>query len=147
MYRSPTILVVESDPEERLLLRRALSEARFDGISRFVQSVEEMYEYLERRGRYAYPADAPFPGLLLLDLRVIRENVSGLVETLRENATTRRVPIVVLSPPISEEDCRRCYDAGANAVVEKPLGYDDFRARIFSILSFWFDVVALPPPL
>ena len=80
----------------------------------------------------------------MLDLHVIRENVPQLVHELKQAPLTRRVPIVVLTPPISEEDCRRCYDAGVNALLEKPLGYDEFRSRITAMLDFWFDVVSLP---
>ena len=138
---------MENDPDERMLLRRALGEGRFNGISRFVQSQEELHAYLAREGRFAHPAEAPFPNLLVLDLHVIRENVPELVRTLKQNPLTRRIPIVVLTPPISEDDCRRCYDAGANALLEKPLGYDEFRNRITSMLDFWFDVVSLPSSL
>lgn len=145
-YHSPTIVVVEKDPDEKLLLRRALNEGRFSGNSRFVQTGEELRDYLARSGKYTSAPDAPFPSLILLDLHVIRDNVPALVASLKEDTATRRIPIVVLAPPISEEDCGRCYDAGANALVEKPLGYDEFRTRIAALLSFWFEVVSLPSP-
>lgn len=143
----PTILVAESDPDERLLLRRALSEGRFSGNYRFVRSKEELLDYLKREGRYAYPAEAPPPSLLLLDLKVIRDDVPELVARLKEDPGTRRVPIIILTHPISEEESLRCYLAGANAIVEKSLGYEDFQMRIGAMLSFWFDVVTLPTPL
>lgn len=143
----PTILVAENDPDERLLLHRALGEGRFSGISRFVRSQDELHAYLSREGMYAHPAEAPHPSLLLLDLHVIRQNVPELVASLKEDPATRRLPVVILTHPISEQDCVRCYDAGANAVVEKPLGYDEYQSRIASVLSFWFDVVTLPSPV
>jgi CheY-like chemotaxis protein len=146
-YHAPTILVAESDPDERLLLRRALGEGEFNGVTRFVQSSEELLAYLHREGAYAPPSEAPFPTLLVLDLKVIRQNVPELVARLRSDPPTRRLPIVVLTPPISEAECKRCYDAGANAVVEKPIGYEEYRNLIAVVLAFWFDVVTLPSPI
>ncbi|HEX7070196.1 MAG TPA: response regulator [Rhodothermales bacterium] len=143
-YQAPTILVAESDPDERLLLRRALGESQFDGNTRFVQSKEELYAYLHREGTYAPPAEAPFPAMLILDLHVIRQRVADLVVQLRHDPLTRRLPVVILTPPISEIECKRCYDAGANAVVEKPIGYDEYRNLVATVLGFWFEVVTLP---
>ena len=69
-----TILMADDDPDDRLLTADALKEARLINDIRFVENGEELLDYLRRTGKFAAPADAPRPGLILLDLNMPKKD-------------------------------------------------------------------------
>lgn len=145
-HASDTILVVEDDADELLLIQRALDQAGYEGQMRAVQSREEMHAYLRREGEYGRPSSTPRPSLIIIDLPVIRSDVCELVRELTSDPRARAIPVLVLSAPLPEEDVCRCYEAGANAVVEKPVDFESYLGVVSGILEFWFDAVRLPMP-
>ncbi|RMG56196.1 MAG: response regulator, partial [Gammaproteobacteria bacterium] len=68
------ILMADDDPDDRLMAREALEEARLVNELRFVEDGEQLLDYLKRRGRFAEPDAAPRPGLILLDLNMPRKS-------------------------------------------------------------------------
>lgn len=143
---SDTILIVEDDADELLLVQRALEQAGFEGQMRSVHSREELLAYVRREGDYARPAAAPRPSVIIIDLPVIRGDVCSLVRELANDHRTKTTPLLVLSAPLPDSDVCRCYESGANAVIEKPVNFDSYRAVVSGILDFWFDAVRLPMP-
>lgn len=74
--QAPPVLLVEDDPEDVYIARRAFERGKLDRPLRVVGDGREALEYLDRTGRYAVPAQAPRPALILLDLNL--PYVSGL---------------------------------------------------------------------
>src|SRR5204862_5643011 len=68
-----TILMADDDADDRQLTREALEDARLVNDMRFVEHGEELLEYLRHQGNWAAPAEAPRPGLILLDLNMPRK--------------------------------------------------------------------------
>ncbi len=69
-----TILMADDDPDDCLLAEEALEESHLVNDLRFVENGEELLDYLYRRGSYSNPADAPRPGLILLDLNMPKKD-------------------------------------------------------------------------
>ena len=65
--RPITILIADDDADDRMIASEALEESRLANDLRFVEDGEELLDYLHRRGKYAAPGAAPWPGLILLD--------------------------------------------------------------------------------
>ena len=59
----------------------ALAESRLSNDIYCVTDGEDLMDYLHRRGKYAPPAEAPRPGLILLDLNMPKKDGR---EALRE---------------------------------------------------------------
>ena len=68
------ILLVDDDEEDLQMTLEALRESRLGNDLRVTRDGEELMDYLLHRGAYADPADAPMPGLILLDLNMPKKD-------------------------------------------------------------------------
>ena len=142
--RPITVLCAEDDEDDRLLVQDAWEEGRLANELRFVEDGEELMEYLQRRGRYAAPASAPRPGLILLDLNMPRKDGREALEEIRADPELRRIPVIVLTTSKAEEDILRSYDLGVNSFITKPVTFDSMVAILQAVGRYWFEIVELP---
>jgi CheY-like chemotaxis protein len=140
-----TILMADDDPDDRLLTADALKEARLINDIRFVENGEELLEYLRRTGKFAPPADAPRPGLILLDLNMPRKDGRTVLKELKQDADLRTIPIVVLTTSKDDEDVYRSYDLGVNSYIVKPVTFEALVDILQTLEKYWFEIVELPP--
>jgi DNA-binding response OmpR family regulator len=63
--------------------------------------------------------------------------MSGLevTEKLRAHAATARLPIILLTARVSEEDVHRGFEAGADDYVKKPFSPQDLQTRVEAFLG------------
>src|SRR6478735_3799529 len=140
-----TIVLADDDADDRMLARDALAEARLANDLFFVQDGEELLDFLRRRGRYADPAAAPRPGLILLDLNMPRKDGREALAEIKADPDLRRIPVVVLTTSKAEEDIYRTYDLGANSFITKPVTFEGLVAVMRDIGRYWIEIVELPP--
>src|SRR6185369_2864549 len=74
MAGSDTILVAEDDESDVDVILRAFKKGRFLNPLKIVHDGAEAIAYLSGDGAYANCAEYPLPGLLLLDIRMPRED-------------------------------------------------------------------------
>jgi CheY-like chemotaxis protein len=141
-----TILMADDDPDDRLLTADALKEARLINDIRFVENGEELLDYLRRTGKFAAPADAPRPGLILLDLNMPRKDGRAVLRDLKQDAELRTIPVVVLTTSKDDEDVYRSYDLGVNSYIVKPVTFEALVDILQTLEKYWFEIVELPPP-
>lgn len=137
------ILLVEDDPGDQELTRRALQDGNIPHDLRVAEDGEEALDYLFRRGRYANPDDFPMPELILLDLNLPKLTGKQVLEQIQGDPNLRRIPVVILTTSQLERDIQQCYDGGASSYIVKPAGIDDFIRMIHCIDEYWFDIVRL----
>jgi CheY-like chemotaxis protein len=140
-----TILLVEDDPADQELTRRAFEEGQILNRLEIVNDGIEALEYLKRTGRHADPARAPRPDLVLLDLNLPRLDGRQVVQAMRADPALRRIPVVVLTTSHQEEDILQAYELGANSHIAKPEDMDSFVSALRSLDRYWFEVALLPP--
>lgn len=143
--RPITILLADDDEDDVLLTREALDENRLANRLRRVADGAELLEYLQRRGRYADPADAPRPGLILLDLNMPRLDGREALREIKSDPHLRQIPVVVLTTSQSEEDIYRTYDLGVNSFISKPVTFEGLVRVMRDLGRYWFEIVELPP--
>lgn len=144
MKRSITILMADDDPDDRLMAQEALQEARVANQLHLVGDGEELLEFLLRRGRYAPPAEAPRPGMILLDLNMPRKDGREALREIKANPDLRSIPVVVLTTSRAEEDILRSYDLGVNSFITKPVTFSGLVEVMKALGRYWFEIVALP---
>ena len=140
------ILMAEDDSDDRLLVKDAMAECRWQGDLRFVADGEELLDYLTRRGKYSPPADAPRPGLILLDLNMPRKDGREALHEIKTDAELRRIPVVVLTTSKADNDIGGMYDLGANSFISKPIQFDALVSVMQVLGQYWFTTVELPAP-
>jgi len=140
------ILMAEDDSDDRLLVKDALAECRWEGDLRFVENGEELLDYLMRRGKYSQSAIAPRPGLILLDLNMPRKDGREALREIKTDAELRRIPVVVFTTSKADTDIGRLYDLGANSFISKPIQFDALVSVMRILGQYWFRTVELPTP-
>jgi CheY-like chemotaxis protein len=116
-----TILLVEDNPDDILLIRRAFRKAgAFDSLE-VVEDGEQAVAYLGGTGDYAA---RELPAVVLLDLKLPRRSGIEVLEWLRSQPGLRRIPVVVLTGSGERSDVNRAFDAGANSYLVKPVQFD-----------------------
>lgn len=143
--KKAVILLVEDDPGDQELTRRALLEGDVPHELRVVEDGEEALDYLLRRGRYADPRQNPLPDLILLDLNLPRLTGRQVLEHISNEPRLARIPVIVVTTSQQEKDMLQSYDNGACSYVVKPSSIDEFIRVVRTIEEYWLDVVRLPP--
>jgi len=82
--------------------------------------------------------------LVLLDLNLPDMTGFEILETLKDDDRTRRIPIIILTTTDDKLEVQRCYDLGCSAYVKKPLEYDAFANSVRQ-LGLFFSIIELPP--
>jgi CheY-like chemotaxis protein len=142
--KSIVILMADDDADDRLLAKDALTECRLANDLHFVEDGEELLEYLQRRGKYNSMADAPRPGLILLDLNMPKKDGREALKEIRADPELRKIPVVVLTTSKADTDIGCIYELGANSFISKPVSFDSL-VEVMKILGrYWFEIVELP---
>src|SRR5205807_5292916 len=114
----------DDDDDDRLLAQDALRESKLEGDLRFVENGEELLDYLNHRGKYQNPADAPRPALILLDLNMPRKDGREALREIKADPELKRIPVVVLTTSKAETDVGTIYELGANSFISKPFQFE-----------------------
>ncbi len=139
-----TILMADDDEDDRLLTEDALKESRVLNNLKCVADGVELLEYLRREGKYADPESSPRPGLILLDLNMPRMDGREALQVIKEDASLRGIPIVILTTSKQEEDMIKGYDLGAASYITKPVTFDGLVDLMRTLGKYWVEFVELP---
>lgn len=132
-----TILLAEDSDDHVTLIKRAFVQARFLNPIRVVPDGVQTIAYLAGEGKYADRTQYPFPGLLLLDLKMPNKDGFEVMEWIREQPAVRGLRVVVLTTSDRIFDVKRAYDLGASSFLTKPLDLRDFILLGPAIKGFW----------
>lgn len=135
------ILMADDDEDDRLLAKDALEESRLRNDLRFVEDGVELLRYLQREDEYA---DAPRPGVILLDLNMPRMGGREALQEIKSDPELRRIPVVVTTTSKAEEDIVKSYDLGASGYVTKPVTFEGLVEVMKAMGRYWIEIVELP---
>jgi CheY-like chemotaxis protein len=119
------ILLVEDDPGHALLVKKNL---RRSGISYDIVTLDDgqkALDYLFNQGMYAGNGH-PAPHVVLLDLNLPVLTGYRVLEIVKSDTRTKRIPVIVLTTTDTPHEIKRCYELGCNAYITKPIEYDRF---------------------
>lgn len=135
------IVLADDDEDDRAATRDGFERNRMANDFRTVNDGEELMAFLRREGKYA---DAPRPGLILLDLNMPKKDGREALSEIKRDPALRSIPIVVLTTSSQEEDILRSYDLGANSYITKPVTFDALVKVLGALGEYWVQVVQLP---
>ncbi len=139
-----TILMADDDQDDCLLVKEAFSENNFEDEIRFVADGEDLMDYLYRRGKFAEPASAPLPDLILLDLNMPRKDGREALREIKSSRDFRHIPIIVLTTSHEQDDIIRSYRVGANSFITKPSSFEELLTLVEHLGRYWIEIVELP---
>lgn len=138
------ILLADDDEEDRMLACDALAESRLSNDITCVTDGEDLMDYLQRRGKYTPPFDAPRPGLILLDLNMPKKDGREALREIKSDPELRQISVVVLTTSKAEEDIYSSYDSGASSFISKPVTFEGLVDVMKGLGKYWFEIVDLP---
>ena len=139
-----TILVVDDDPDDRMLIEDAFVESKLQNQRRYVKDGVELIEYLQHRGQFGDVREAPRPGVILLDLNMPRMDGREALAVIKADPNLRQIPVIVLTTSKAEEDILRSYNLGVNSFITKPVTFDGLVNVVNVLSSYWLQIVELP---
>jgi len=132
------ILLAEDDPNDVLLIQRALQRSNIVNPLQVVRDGADAVAYLNGDLQYGDRERYPLPVLLLMDLKMPRKSGLEVLEWLRQQTGgLRRLPVVVLTSSNQSLDINRAYDLGANSYLVKPAGFDSLLELVKNLDMYW----------
>jgi two-component system cell cycle response regulator DivK len=123
MARNETILYIEDDPNNRILVRRILQA--------------EGYTVLEAENATQALAvlDAHLPDLIFMDINM--PDIDGYTLTTRLKSLTQlnSVPIIAMTANVMKGDRERSLEAGCDGYIQKPIDVDKLPEQISRFLN------------
>lgn len=129
------ILLVEDDPGHVLLIEKNLRRAGVTNEIVKLDDGERAVEFLFREREFA-DLSTPMPLLILLDLNLPVLNGLQVLQRIKADERTRRIPVVMLTTTDSQQEITRCYDLGCNIYIVKPVDYVKFSETIRNLGLF-----------
>ena len=132
-----TILLVEDDPGHARLIEKNLRRNSVRNEIVQLPGGREVLDYLRGQGSYQ---GSPRPNriLVLLDLNLPGLDGYQVLEQLKADPLTQRIPVVVLTTTEDHREVDRCYELGCSIFVTKPVNYAEFSdtlRRLGELLS------------
>jgi CheY-like chemotaxis protein len=137
------ILIVEDNPQDEILILRALRKANLANRIEVVRDGQQALDYLFVEGELADRRDG-MPAVVLLDIGLPRLSGLQVLARLRADPRTRLLPVVILTSSDEERDRLKSYENGANSFVRKPLQFSELAETIARLGVYWL-LVNEPP--
>jgi len=140
----PVILLAEDTLLDVFFLRRALMKAALANPIVVVRDGQEAIDYLEGQGPYADRKNYPLPSLLVLDLEMPRVDGFGVLAWLQNQTAFKRLPKVVLSGSVREENALKARELGADEYRVKPTAPDELTKIVHELHDRWLAPAPAP---
>lgn len=143
-----TVMIVDDDPDCRLLVRDAIEEAeqRRGGTSNAPLTIVEFdsgeaaLDYLFRRGEWADPDTSPRPGLIYMDVEMPGMGGLEAVRRLKADPEFRDVPTVMLSGLSDAGAMDAAARNGANSYTVKSADAERLMQTVLTSTDYWLHV-------
>ena len=137
-----TIVMIEDDEGHARLIEKNIRRAGVHNeVVPFTNGTEAL-DFVLGKDRSGLASAGRFL-LILLDLNLPDMSGIDILQKIKTNAHTRRLPVVILTTTDDEREIQRCYDLGANVYITKPVEYESF-AHAIRQLGLFFSVIQIP---
>jgi two-component system, response regulator len=146
VYTDKTIFLVEDNPSDVDLTRRAFEKNHISNELVVAEDGQEALDYLF--GTDDHPGavgSGKLPAVILLDLKLPKVDGLEVLKRIRADERTRRTPVVILTSSKEEQDVAKSYDNGANSYIRKPVDFSRFAEAVSHLRLYWVVLNEQPP--
>lgn len=139
--RPITILLVDDDPDCRLLIRDAIAECKVSNDVHEVENGGEALRFLQRQGSYQ---NSPRPGLIYLDIEMPGLNGQETLKRIKADPDLRDIPVVMMTGVSDENQMKQAAANGANSYTIKPANAEQFLRTVLASTNYWLTIHQYP---
>jgi CheY-like chemotaxis protein len=139
MTASRAILLVEDNPDDLFLMKRALQSARIINPLIVVETGQEAMDYLGGTGKFADRDSYPIPAAVFMDLKLPFVFGHEVLAWIRRRKEFESLVVIVLTSSNEASDLNRCYSLGANSYLVKPPTAEQLEARAKAFKWQWLE--------
>ncbi len=119
----PVILIADDDADIRDLVGYRLERSGCD-----VHRAADGEEALRLAREHS-------PDVCVLDVMMPKRDGLGVTRELRSHVETERLPVVLLTARVADDDVARGFDAGADDYLRKPFSPQELASRVERVLG------------
>jgi two-component system response regulator len=138
------ILLVEDNIDDAEMTIHALRKNNLANKLIHMKDGEEALDFLLGTGKFAGRDLSIKPSLILLDLKMPKVDGMEVLEKVKSNDDTKKIPVVILTSSKEDPDVTRCYELGANSYIVKPVEFEGFVKAVSEIGMYWM-LINHPP--
>ena len=135
--RSFSILVVDDDANDRVMITRAF---RQNGVAEPIQCVSngnQAISYLKGEGKYSDRSLFPYPSFIMSDLKMPHGDGFSVLEHLKSVPQWSIIPTLILSGSGDLDDIKKAYMLGAISYLVKPIEFAELRSLLKLTYDYW----------
>ena len=136
----PNVLLVEDNPDDVLITRRAFERAHIGNPLTVVGDGEQALEILYKdamEGRERF-------GLIMLDLGLPKMDGRMVLKRIWDDKRLRFIPVIVLTGSDEEDDMVKSYKSGAVAFLRKPVQVDQLLRAVGDLHGYRLLIARVP---
>ena len=130
MRNSQPILLIEDDPADTIIVKRAFNELEVTNPLVHSPDGEEGLEYLRSEGNKK-------PCIILLDSNMPKMNGMEFLKVVKANNVLKKIPVLALTACGEEQHIVESFKLGVAGYILKPLDYRKFVEAIRIIHLYW----------
>ena len=138
------ILLIEDSEHDAEMTIRALKKNKLaNGIIHLQNGVQAL-DFLFGTGEFLGRNIQDRPKVILLDLKMPKIDGIEVLERIKSNELTKRIPVVVLTSSKENPDMEKCYALGVNSYIVKPVGFSAFMDAVSQSGVYWVMLNEMP---
>ncbi|HLC83509.1 MAG TPA: response regulator [Bacteroidia bacterium] len=138
------ILLVEDNMSDAEMTMRALRKNNLTNNILHLKDGAQALDYIFAEGAYSNRKIENIPKVILLDLKMPKVNGIQVLQRIKSDERTKKIPVVVLTSSKEDPDIKECYSLGVNSYVVKPVQFEQFVKTISDLGLYW--VILNQPP-
>ncbi len=139
---SKKVLLIEDNLSDIELTKRAFKKNHIHNEILVMEDGQDALDYLFDSSN----SSGQLPVLTLLDLKLPKIDGLEVLNRIRSDSRTKRLPVVMLTSSKEESDIAAAYDNGVNSYIRKPVDFKQFVESIRTLVMYWLSLNEPPPP-
>jgi two-component system response regulator len=144
MNREIEILLVEDNFSDAEMTIRALKKNNLGNRLLRVKDGAEALDFIFAEGDYSARRIENIPKVIMLDLKMPKVSGMEVLQKIKEDTRTKKIPVVVLTSSREDTDIQECYRLGVNSYVVKPVEFYEYHKAISNLGLYWMIVNQSP---
>ncbi len=131
------ILIVEDNMSDAEMTIRALKKNNLTNKLLHLKDGAEALDFLFARRNYSGRKVENIPKVILLDLKMPKVNGLQVLQELKSEERTKKIPVVILTSSKEDPDIQECYRLGVNSYIVKPVQFEQFVKSVSELGLYW----------